>query len=91
MFLALAHPDLWAADFVVKIISIYTLRTLCFSRVIDEEEKARKKSLRRSFIVVACLWSAVGLMAAVNIAANGAHRFYSPAGYCKPCSPVLIV
>lgn len=75
---------------VVKTISLYTVKTLCFSRVVlqpDEEEKARKKSLRRSFIVVACLWSAVGLIVAVNMAAVGASRFYGPTGhYCKPCS-----
>ncbi|KAH9172723.1 hypothetical protein EDB89DRAFT_2164381 [Lactarius sanguifluus] len=47
----------------------------------DEEEKARKKSLRRSFIVVACLWSAVGLLVAVNTAAVGASRFYGPTGH----------
>jgi len=77
---------------VVKTISLYTLRTLCFSRAIlqpDEDEKARKKSLHRSFIVVACLWSSVGLVVAVNIAADGAYRFYGPAGYCTPCSPCV--
>jgi hypothetical protein len=74
---------------VKKLISLYTLRTLCFSssRVVlgtDEEERARKKSLHRSFVVVAFLWGAVFLIVAVNIDANGAHRFYGPAGYCKP-------
>ncbi|KAH9018714.1 hypothetical protein EDB85DRAFT_600355 [Lactarius pseudohatsudake] len=66
-------------------ISLYTVKTLCFSSVVlqpDEEEKARKKSLRRSFIVVACLWSAVGLIVAVNMAAVGASRFYGGHYWC---------
>ncbi|KAI9438712.1 hypothetical protein H4582DRAFT_192953 [Lactarius indigo] len=65
-------------------ISLYTVKTLCFSRVVlqpDEEERARKKSLRCSFIVVACLWSAVGLIVAVSAFAAGASRFYGPAGH----------
>jgi hypothetical protein len=76
-----------------KLISLYTLRTLCFSRVMlqpGEEEKARKKSLHRSLVVVAFLWSAVFLIVAVNIDTNGAHRFYGPAGYCKPCTSVWL-
>ncbi|KAI9446841.1 hypothetical protein H4582DRAFT_613174 [Lactarius indigo] len=81
---AIKHLSDVGAALSTLIISLYTLRTLCFSKVIfqpDEEEKARKTSLRRSFIIVACLWSAVGLLVVVNIAANGAHRFYGPAGY----------
>ncbi|KAH9074301.1 hypothetical protein EDB83DRAFT_1953136 [Lactarius deliciosus] len=65
-------------------ISLYTVKTLCFSRVVlqpEEEEKARKKSLRHSFIVVACLWSAVSLLVAVNMAVVGASRFYGPTGH----------
>jgi len=43
-------------------------------------------SLRRSFVVVTCLWIIVGLIVAVNIAINGAIHFYGPTGYCKRCS-----
>ena len=74
-----------------KLISLYTLKTICFPRVtLDpvEEEEARKKSLCRSLVIVAFLWSIVGLIVVVNIAVNGAHRFYGPTGYCKPCSHV---
>lgn len=86
--LALAHPDLYMYG-PQQLISLYTLRTLCFSRVMlqpDEEEKARKKSLHRSLVVVAFLWGAVILIVALNIDANGAYRFYGPTGYCKLCT-----
>ena len=68
-----------------KLISLHTLRKLCFSTVIlQSDEKARKKSLHCSFLVVAFLWSVVILIVALNIDANGAYRFYGPTGYCKP-------
>ncbi|KAH9048062.1 hypothetical protein EDB84DRAFT_1459112 [Lactarius hengduanensis] len=81
---AIKHLSDVGAALSTLIISLYTLRTLCFSKIIlqpDEEEKEQKKTLHRSFVVVACLWSAVGLLVAVNIAANGVYRFYGPAGY----------
>jgi hypothetical protein len=75
-----------------KLISLYTLKPICFPRVNldhpEEEEKARKKSLHRSLVIVAFLWSVVGLIVALNIDANGAYHFYGPTGYCKPRSPV---
>lgn len=73
----------------VKIISLYTLRTLCFSAThrdgqIDDEEGVHKKDLHRSLIVVACLWASLGFLVTINVAVDGVHRFYGPVGYCKP-------
>jgi len=45
-------------------------------------------SLRRSLVVVAFLWSVVGLIVALNIDVNGAYSFYGPAGYWCWIQPV---
>jgi hypothetical protein len=81
------------ADGFAKIISIYTLRVLCFSKVFHDgqisDEKAQKRNLNRSFIVVACLWVLLGLLVTANVVAlDGVHQFYGPTGYCgsRPCS-----
>ncbi|KAI0283560.1 hypothetical protein BC826DRAFT_1110128 [Russula brevipes] len=70
------------------IISIYTLRTLCFMKVVHhnkisetEKERERKNRLRRSLFVVACLWAAIGLLLIINMAVNGLYHFYSPTGF----------
>jgi len=81
---AIKHLSDIGAALSTLLISLYTLRTICFPRVIlnpDEEEEARKKNLRRSLVVVAFLWSVVGLIVVINIDVNGAHRFYGPTGY----------
>ncbi|KAN0141394.1 hypothetical protein V8E53_001150 [Lactarius tabidus] len=91
---AIKHLSDVGAALSTLLISLYTLRTLCFSRVMlqpGEEEKARKKSLHRSLVVVAFLWSAVFLIVAVNIDTNGAHRFYGPAGYWCWIQPMYAV
>lgn len=44
-----------------------------------------KVDLKRSLIIVACLWVALGLLVTVNIAINGVDRFYGPTGYCEFC------
>ncbi|KAI0303462.1 hypothetical protein B0F90DRAFT_1375402 [Multifurca ochricompacta] len=69
------------------IISLYTVRTLCFPETCPfvgqthEGEGGRKKSLLWSIIVVACLWTTLGLLVTINIAVNGLHRFYGPTEY----------
>ena len=73
----------------VKIISLYTFRTLCFPETycdgqIVDEEGVHKKNLHRSLVVVACLWASLGFLVTVNVAVDGVHRFYGPTGYCKP-------
>jgi hypothetical protein len=80
------------ADGFVKIISIYTLKVLCFSEVFHDGqssyEKTQKKNLNRSFIVVACLWASLGLLVTINVVTvDRAHHFYGPTGYCesRPC------
>lgn len=39
--------------------------------------------MNHSLVVVACLWAALGLLVTINIAIDGVHHFYGPAGYCK--------
>jgi len=69
------------------IISFYTLRVLCFWRIgnndsqTDTEKKEWKMRLRSSFVVVACLWAALGLLVGVNVAVDGVRHFYGPTGY----------
>jgi hypothetical protein len=76
------------SDQFVKIISLYTLRIFCIANVVQhhgqiEEDKERRKSLRHSLIVVACLWFTIGLLVTANIAVNGVYHFYTPTGFCK--------
>jgi hypothetical protein len=74
---------------ISKIISLYTLRVLCFWRIgesesrTETEEKERKTSLNHSLVVIVCLWVVISLLVSINIAVQGAHRFYGPTGYCK--------
>ena len=73
-----------------KLISLYTIRVLCFWETghddrgeNTEKEPNFKLGLNHSFVVVACLWVALGLLVTVNIAVNGVHHFYGPTGYCE--------
>jgi len=69
------------------IISFYTLRVLCFWRIgnndgeTDTEQKEWKMRLSSSFVVVACLWAALGLLVGINVAVDGVRHFYGPTGY----------
>ncbi|KAI0247658.1 hypothetical protein BJV78DRAFT_901876 [Lactifluus subvellereus] len=71
------------------VISLYTLRTLCFMKVPHDDdqldkgkiEKTRRKRLHRSLVVVVCIWASVALIVTANVAANGVGHFYGPTGY----------
>ncbi|KAH9991478.1 hypothetical protein BJV77DRAFT_531342 [Russula vinacea] len=72
------------------IISLYTLRVVCFWRIGDSGRQteptraniwARRKNLIRSLIIVACLWCSLGILVAINVAVDGVQRFYGPTGY----------
>jgi hypothetical protein len=86
VFLSLVFLSLLTcADRFVKTISIYTLKTLCFSEAGQiDDKRVHKRKLRHSLIVVACLWTSLGLLVAINMAVDGGrHQFYGPAGYCE--------
>jgi hypothetical protein len=78
-------------ELLIKVIALYTLKTLCFSSIvcpindqIVERYNGHRKGLRSSLMLVACLWAAVGLIVTFNIAANGSYHFYGPTGFCTP-------
>ncbi|KAH9995626.1 hypothetical protein BJV74DRAFT_829082 [Russula compacta] len=69
------------------IIALYTLKSFCFSRVtnhgndqVGEGDNVCKHDFRWSLGLVICIWTAVGLIVAINIAADGAYNFYGPSG-----------
>ena len=77
---------------IFKIISLYTLRVVCFWRVGDSDKETgftrenvpvRKRSLFHSLAVVACLWCFLGLLVIVNVVVDGVQQFYGPTGYCE--------
>ena len=81
----------------VKIIAIYSMKTLCFSTVIDRDTgqvveiyNGRKKGLYSSLMIVNWLWVVVCLIVVFNIAFNGPDRFYGPTGFCKPMRPPCV-
>lgn len=76
----------------LKIISLYTLRVVCFWRVGDNDKRTectreteieRRRNLFHSLLVVAFLWCSLGILVTINVTADGVERFYGPAGYCK--------
>lgn len=85
----LAHFNLCGS--IRQAITLYTLKTVCFSRVTDhgndqvgEGDNVCKHGLRWSLGLVVFIWTAVGLVVAINIAVDGAYNFYGPSGFCKP-------
>jgi hypothetical protein len=77
---------------ISKIISLHTLRVVCFWRVGDsnnetestrENAPARRRCLIHSLIVVACLWCSLGLLVTINVTVDGVQQFYGPTGYCE--------
>jgi hypothetical protein len=80
---------------ISKIISLYTLRVVCFWRVDDSDKETeftgenvhdsvpvRRRCLIHSLIVVACLWCSLGLLVTINVLIDGVQQFYGPTGYC---------
>ncbi|KAF8495141.1 hypothetical protein F5888DRAFT_582563 [Russula emetica] len=72
------------------IISLHTLRVVCFWRVGDSDKSteftretvpARRRCLIHSLVVVACLWCSLGLLVTINVIVDGVQRFYGPTGY----------
>jgi hypothetical protein len=86
-----SSPILTRAGQPVKTIAIYTIKTLCFSKVTNHDNDQAiegyvgcRQSLRFSFGVVASILVAVILLVGINIAADGSSHFYGPTGFCKP-------
>jgi hypothetical protein len=78
---------------ISKIISLYTLRVVCFWRDDSDKEteftgenvpdSVRRRCLIQSLVVVACLWCSLGLLVTINVLVDGVQQFYGPTGYCE--------
>jgi len=79
---AVKHMSDVGAALSTMTITIYTLKVLCFPKVVEgNDERGRKKSVRFGLGLVAGIWLFLGLLVGINIAADGSYHFYGPTGW----------
>lgn len=87
---AIKHMSDVGSALSTLIISLHTLRVVCFWRVGDSDRETestgenvpvRRRDLIHSLVLVACLWCLLGLLVTINVTADGVQQFYGPTGY----------
>jgi len=87
---AIKHMSDVGSALSTLLISLHTLRVVCFWRVGDSDKETeftrenvpvRRRCLIHSLVVVACLWCSLGLLVTINVLVDGVQQFYGPTGY----------